>query len=121
MSLQHYRQLVVWQKAMELVKAIYEVTERFPKHEVYGLTSQIRRAAVSVPSNIAEGQGRDSTKEFLHHLSMAYGSLMEVETQLLIAESLTYIDQADSAKILERTAETGRLINGLVRSLRQKL
>ncbi len=121
MSLQHYRQLVVWQKAMELVKAIYEVTERFPRHEVYGLTSQIRRAAISVPSNIAEGQGRDSTKEFLHHLSMAYGSLMEVETQVLIAESLTYIDQTDSAKILERTAETGRLINGLVRSLRQKL
>ncbi len=84
------------------------------------MTSQIRRAAVSVPSNIAEGQGRDSTKEFLHHLSIAYGSLMEVETQILIAESLDYLKKADTNLILEKTAETGRLINGLLRSLKQK-
>ena len=121
MSLQHYRQLIGWQKAMELVKSVYELTNQFPKDEIYGLTSQLRRAAVSVPSNIAEGQGRESTREFLHHLSIAYGSLMEVETQILIAESLAYIGQDDARTILERTAETGRLINGLVRALKQKL
>lgn len=106
---------------MELVKSIYELTNQFPKDEIYGLTSQLKRAAVSVPSNIAEGQGRESTREFLHHLSIAYGSLMEVETQILIAESLAYIGQDDARTILERTAETGRLINGLVRALKQKL
>ena len=79
MAVQSYRQLIVWQKALELVKIIYNLTNNFPKAEIYGLTSQVRRAAVSIPSNIAEGQGRDSTKEFLHHLSIAYGSLMEVE------------------------------------------
>ncbi len=121
MSLLHYRELIAWQKAMDLVKAVYKTTNNFPKEEIYGLTSQIRRAAVSVPSNIAEGQGRESTREFLHHLSIAYGSLMEVETQILIAESLTYADQAEIATILEKTAETGRLINGLARSLKQKL
>lgn len=119
MSLQHYRQLIAWQKAMELVSAVYEITQSFPKEETYGLISQIRRAAVSVPSNIAEGQGRDSTKEFLHHLSIAYGSLMEVETQILIAQNLNYLGSSDA--ILDKAAETGRLINGLARSLKQKL
>lgn len=100
---------------------VYELTSIFPKEEVYGLTSQLRRAAVSVPSNIAEGQGRGSTKEFLHHLSIAHGSLLEVETQVLIAESLNYFDSDQSNAILEKTAETGRLINGLARALKQKL
>ena len=121
MAVQSYRQLIAWQKAMELVKQIYELTKTFPKEEIYGLTSQIRRAAISVPSNIAEGQGRDSTKEFLHHLSIAYGSLMEAETQILIAESLAYLKSDHSISILEKAAETGRLINGLSRSLKQKL
>jgi four helix bundle protein len=120
MAVQSYRQLVAWQKAMELVRQIYETTKTFPKEEIYGLSSQIRRAAVSIPSNIAEGQGRDSTKEFLHHLSIAYGSLMETETQILIAESLNYLKSEDRVLILEKTAETGRLINGLSRSLKQK-
>ncbi len=121
MAVQSYRQLIAWQKAMELVKQIYELTKEFPKEEIYGLTSQIRRAAVSVPSNIAEGQGRDSTKEFLHHLSIAYGLLMETETQILIAESLNYLRAKESNIILEKTAEAGRLINGLSRSLKQKI
>lgn len=121
MSVQHYRQLIARQKAMDLVKRIYEISQTFPKEESYGLTSQIRRAAVSVPSNIAEGQGRDSTKEFLHHLSIAYGSLMEVETQILIAESLNYLKAEETKLILEQTAETGRLINGLIRSLKTKI
>lgn len=121
MAVQSYRQLIAWQKAMELVTQIYNLTNDFPKTEIYGLTSQIRRAAVSIPSNIAEGQGRDSTKEFLHHLSIAYGSLMELETQLLIAESLTYLPAETAKFTLEKTAETGRLINGLSRSLKTKI
>lgn len=121
MSVQNYRQLIVWQKAMELVKEVYNLTKSFPKEEVYGLTSQIRRAAVSIPSNIAEGQGRDSRKEFLHHISIAYGSLMEVETQILIAKSLNYLKTEETKSVLEQTAETGRLINGLSRSLKSKI
>lgn len=120
MAVQSYGQLIAWQKAMELVKRIYELTKDFPREEIYGLTGQIRRAAVSIPSNIAEGQGRDSTKEFLHHLSIAYGSLMETETQILIAVNLDYLKANESNSILEKTAEAGRLINGLSRSLKQK-
>jgi four helix bundle protein len=86
MTIRSYRELVVWRKAMDLVKAIYDETKGWPNEELYALTSQIRRAAVSVPSNIAEGQGRSSTKEFLKHISIAYGSLMEVETQIVIAQ-----------------------------------
>jgi four helix bundle protein len=88
---QTYRDLVVWQKAMELVTEIYKATERFPKEEIYGLTSQLRRAAISVPSNIAEGQGRLTKKEFHHFLGYARGSLLEMETQLLIAQNLGYL------------------------------
>lgn len=121
MVVQHYRQLIVWQKAMELVKVVYDVTDNFPREELFGLSSQMRRAAVSIPSNIAEGQGRDSTKEFIHHLSMAYGSLMEVETQAMIAEMRRYISSAKLGEVLERSAEVGRLINGLSNSLRKKL
>ncbi len=93
--------------------------KNFPKEEVYGLAGQLRRAVVSVPSNIAEGQGRDSVKEFVHHLSIAYGSLMEVETQLQIAANLGYLNQVEIDKLLEQTAEVGRLLNGLSRSLRK--
>ena len=121
MAIQNYRQLIAWQKAMELVKSGYELTKGFPKEELYGLTGQVRRALFSIPSNIAEGQGRDSTKEFIHHLSIAYGSLMEVETQILIAESLGYLKSEQTNLILEKTSEVGRLINGLSRSLRHKI
>ncbi len=121
MSLQHYRQLIAWQKAMELVRHVYSIAAGFPREEMFGLRSQIQRAAVSVPSNIAEGQGRESTKEFLRHLSIAYGSLMEVETQILIAQDLNYIDASSADELLEFSAETGRVINGLIRSLKKKL
>ena len=119
MAVQSYRQLVAWQKAMEIVTEIYGLN--LPKEEIYGLTSQLRRAAISVPSNIAEGQGRASTKEFLHHLSIAYGSLMEVETQVLIAGNLRYLRAEEQATILDKTAEVGRLINGLIRSLKAQI
>lgn len=121
MPLQHYRELIVWQKAMSLVEAVYRITNEFPKAEVYGLTSQMRRAAVSVPSNIAEGQGRSSTRDFLHFLAVAQGSLMEVETQITIAERLGYLGREQEAAILEMTAEIGRLLNGLTSSLNRKI
>ena len=121
MSLLHYRELIAWQRSMRLVKRVYELSSDFPKDERYGLTSQIRRAAVSVPSNIAEGQGRDSTREFIHHLSMAYGSLMEVETQILIGLDLGYLDKGIVSDFMKQSAETGRIINGLMRSLKRKL
>ena len=120
MGLLHYRQLVAWQKAKDLVKEVYTISGCLPREELYGWTSQVRRAAVSVPSNIAEGQGRDSTKEFLHHLSIAYGSLMEVETQTLTAQDLGYVEKRAVLDFLEKSAETGRIVNGLMKSLRRK-
>jgi len=119
MTVQSYKQLVAWQRAMELVVAVYAL--EFPRHELYGLTSQIRRSAVSVASNIAEGQGRYSTNDFLRHLSIAYGSLMELETQLMIARRLDYISQETETAVLSIAGETGRLVNGLSKSLRARV
>lgn len=120
MTVKSYQELVVWQKAMDLVEAIYQATKDFPKEEMFGLTSQIRRAAVSIPSNIAEGQGRNSTKEFRHHLAIAYGSLQEVETQILIAARLGYLTKPDQEMLIQLTEEIGRLINGLSNALLQR-
>jgi four helix bundle protein len=120
MAVQHYRQLIAWQKAMELVKLVYELTEKFPKEELYGLTSQMRRAAVAIPSNIAEGQGRNTTKDFLRFLSIAYGSLLELETQTLISEMLKYLKSEEINQILEKSGEVGRVTNGLISSLEKK-
>jgi four helix bundle protein len=105
---------------MDLVQTVYESVRAFPKEEIYGLTSQLKRAVVSVPSNIAEGQGRKSTREFQHHLSIAYGSLMEVETQILIAARLGYLNSEEADRIAEQTAELGRVINGLSNALSDK-
>ena len=115
-----YRDLLVWQRAMELVKEIYRVTKTFPKEEVYGLTAQIRRAAIAVPSNIAEGKGRYSTADVNHFLVQARGSLYELETQVLIATDLKYLSEAESKKLLDRSDEVAKLLNGLIRSLREK-
>ena len=115
-----YRDLLVWQRAMELVKEIYRVTKSFPKEEVYGLTAQIRRAAIAVPSNIAEGKGRYSTADVNHFLVQARGSLYELETQVLIATDLKYLSEAESKKLLDSSDEVARLLNGLIRSLREK-
>jgi four helix bundle protein len=113
-----YKELIVWQKAMVLVRDIYSITKLFPREELYGLASQLRRASVSIPSNVAEGQARFSSKEFHHFLSNARGSLMEVETQVLIAEDLGYISREVSQQILTKTAELGRMLNGLISSIR---
>jgi len=115
--IQSYRDLVVWQKAMRLVAEIYRFTQGFPQAELYGLVSQLRRAAVSVPSNIAEGQARLSTGEFKQFLGHARGSLMEVETQILVAEELGYLKSDQIDALLNRAGEVGRLLNGLLRSL----
>src|ERR1022692_3424835 len=104
-----YQDLIAWQKAMDLVTDVYRVTAAFPKEEVYGLTSQLRRAAVSVPSNIAEGQGRKGDGEFKHFLRLALGSLMEVETQIMIAERLGYLNPSAAQTLLRDTAELGKI------------
>jgi len=120
MKVKCYQDLVVWQKAMMLAEAIYQATRTFPKEELYGLTSQMRRAAVSVPSNIAEGQGRNSTQEFIRHLSIALGSLLELETQVILATRLALFSQGASHQMLQQTAEVGRLIHGLSNALSNK-
>src|SRR6185295_18113542 len=117
MKVKNYQELIVWQKAMDLVVEVYAISRTFPREEIYGLTSQLRRAAVSVPSNIAEGQGRRTTADFLRHLSISYGSLREVETQTLIATRLHYVTTERSKQVLNMTAEVGRLLNGLMSSL----
>lgn len=117
MATKIYSDLIVWQRAMDFVERVYEATRLFPKEEMYGLSSQLRRACVSIPSNIAEGQGRNSTKEFLHFLAIAYGSLREAETQILIAGRLKYLEQKQVTALMELTGEVGRLLNGLSKSL----
>lgn len=116
-----FRDLRVWQKSMDLVVAIYNVTSEFPSCEKFGLSSQIRRAIVSVPSNIAEGHTREHLKEYLHHLSMAQASLAEVETQLEIAARLEYLSEPQLRSLLDTLHALGRQIHALRRSLTQKL
>ena len=117
MKVQSFKELIAWQKATEIAVKIYQLTKDFPKEEIYGLRAQIRRAAVSIPSNIAEGQGRSSTGEFRLFLGHAYGSLCEVETQLIIAQKLAYISEKSHAEICRDLSELGKLINGLLRSI----
>ena len=107
---QSYKDLKAWQKAMDLAEAVYQATEQFPQREIYGLTGQIRRAAVSVPSNIAEGQGRRLPGDFQHFLRNARGSLLEVETQALLAQRLKYLDGSGSERLLALTAEVGQIL-----------
>ena len=113
-----YRDLIAWRKSMHFVRDVYEVTSLFPRDELYGLTSQLRRAAVSVPSNIDEGQARYSQKEFCHFLSHARGSLVEIERQILIAQDLGYVPGPKATALLEMAAELGRVLNGLTASIR---
>jgi four helix bundle protein len=108
---------MVWKKSMALVLDVYRSTQAFPKTETYGLVSQLRRAAVSIPSNIAEGQARLSTGEFKQFLGKARGSLMEVETRILLAQELGYLEIAEGESLLSAAAEVGRILNGLLNSL----
>ncbi len=113
-----FRDLIAWRKSMYFVTAVYKATCTFPRDEVYGLTNQLRRSVVSVPSNIAEGQARFSRKEFHHFLSLARGSLAEIETQLMIAESLSYLEPEQSWTLMQQASELNRILNGLIASTR---
>ncbi len=121
MAITNYRDLKVWQLAIDLVEAVYRLTEDFPRNELYALTQQIQRAAVSVPSNIAEGHARASSKEFLHHISIALGSLAELETQLTVAARLRYLESSTLEPIFGKTEEVGKMLHGLQKTLRGKL
>ncbi len=113
-----YKDLKVWQKAMELAKEVYEITSSFPKEEKYGLTSQINRSVVSVPSNIAEGAGRNSNNEFVHFLSIASGSLCELETQLILSVTFKYFENKKLEELSERIKELQNMIFKLQESLK---
>lgn len=114
-----YRDLKVWQGAMRLTIDVYQATEKFPRHELYGLSSQLRRAAVSVASNIAEGKGRSSDRELHQFLNLARGSLYEVETQLEIAESLGYLQSIDSRALLDQTESIRKMLCAMISKFRQ--
>lgn len=116
-AVRSYRDLLVWQKAMELVKQVYQMVARFPVHERFGLSDQMRRAAVSIPSNIAEGQSRQHTTEFRHFLYIALGSLAELETQALIAHDVAYLPAEELQAIEALISEVRRMIHGLIRQL----
>ena len=119
--LKNYRDLIVWQKSYQLCIDIYRITKDFPKEERFGLTSQIRRAAVSVPSNIAEGYGRKTTPDYIRALYVAYGSHCELETQMLLSGDLGYIKVADMKKLQEEIGEVERMLKALIKSLERKV
>jgi len=117
MGLRSYQDLIGWKKGIDLVTDVYRLTRNLPNAELYGLTNQMRRAAVSIPSNIAEGQGRLSTGEFKQFLGHARGSLYELESQIRIARNLQYLKADETGPLLDRIDEMGRILNGLLKSL----
>jgi four helix bundle protein len=114
-----YRDLIAWKKGMQLVNSVYDATDSFPQHELYGLTSQLRRAAVSIPSNIAEGQAHYTNPEFIRFLRHARGSLAEIETQILIAQGRGYLQKEQADKLIGQSDELGRVVSGLINSLKK--
>ena len=118
--LKSYKDLIVWQKSIELVSEIYRLTEKFPQSEIYGLTSQMRRAAVSIPSNIAEGYSRKSRNEYSQFIKISFGSGAELETQLILAENLKFTSAEKSAKVKLLLEEIMRMLNRLYSSLNPK-
>jgi four helix bundle protein len=121
MKVNSYRDLLAWQLAMQLTEHVYRATGAFPNKETYALANQLQRAAVSVPSNIAEGHARSSTKDYLRFISIAMGSLAELETQLELSARLDYIDQPKLGELLAVADELGRMLQGLRKSLQSKL
>ena len=115
MNKSNYRDLVVWQRSRELAVAIYRVSRRFPRDEMFGLTQQMRRAVLSILCNIAEAHGRRSAKDRLRFLDIAHGSALEVEAQIVIAGDLEYIDQENAEQLVDQTLDVTRLLNGLIR------
>ena len=116
-----HKDLIVWQKSMELTRIIYTLTKRFPQGEIFGLTNQIRRAVVSIPSNIAEGFGRNSDKQFIHFLKIAKGSAAELETQLLISRYLSYLTAKDAKSTLALYDEIARMLGALIRNIEKRV
>ena len=116
-----HKDLIVWQKSMELTRIIYTLTKRFPQGEIFGLTNQIRRAVVSIPSNIAEGFGRNSDKQFIHFLKIAKGSAAELETQLLISRDLSYLTAKDAKSTLALYDEIARMLGALIRNIEKRV
>jgi four helix bundle protein len=121
MTVTSYHDLIVWQKAIDFVVDCYRLTGKFPRTELYGLMSQLQRAAVSIPSNIAEGAGRGHTREFIRHLGIARGSLFEAETQIIISQRLSFVTEQDTKPMLELVVEVGKMLHGLIASLERKL
>ena len=113
-----HRKLDIWKRSMEFVQGIYQVTEAFPKAEIYGLTSQMRRAAVSIPSNLAEGAARKGSKEFKQYLNIAQGSISELDTQIELASMLNYIDLKIYEGLMEKLSTISKMLFGLSRSLK---
>lgn len=117
----HFRKILVWQKSITLVTKIYKATRTFPKEETFGLTSQIRRSSISIPSNIAEGSGRESTKDFLRFLYISLGSLFEMQTQLEIAKNIIYINQEEFNNLYEDSREIERMLASLIKKLKETI
>ena len=120
MEKKYFKELIVWQKAMDLVVEVYSITKTLPRNEQFGLISQLRRAVVSIPSNIAEGNSRNTTKEYVQFLNIALGSKAEVETQLEICVRLKYIDSEQVSKSLNLCSEVGKMLNSIIKKLTPK-
>lgn len=118
--MEDYRDLIVWKRSMELVRAVYALTKQLPKEEIFALSNQLRRAVVSIPSNIAEGYGRNSKQDYLRFLNIARGSKNEVETQLQICQMLDYLKQEDLADTLAVCTEVGKMLNALICSVQMQ-
>jgi len=121
MTLKTHKDLTVWQESMKLVKEIFGLTSKFPKEEVYSITAQIKRAAISIPSNIAEGAARDSNKEYIHFLYISLGSASELDTQLIIAKDLNFLNEKDFEEIIEKLNNIGKMLSGLIKYRQSKL
>ncbi len=121
MPIESYQDLIVWQKAMDLAEQCYRLTKRFPRDELFGMTSQIRRASASIPANIAEGWGREGTREYIQFLRVAQGSLKELETHLILSQRVGLAAEAQVAPLLGLSAEVGKMTRSLIGSLQRKL
>ncbi|NLE42102.1 MAG: four helix bundle protein [Lentisphaerae bacterium] len=120
MSISSYKELKVWQTGMDLSEQVYRVTQLFPRTEIYGMTSQLRRASVSIPANIAEGWGRQSTGDYIHFLKISQGSAAELDTELLLAQRLNLTEPESLTPLIERTLEEQKMLRALIQSLQAK-
>ena len=121
MTIRNYTDLIAWQKGMTLAEAVYKITAELPREERYGLCVQMRRAAVSIPSNIAEGEGRGEDGNMLHSLRISYGSLRELETQALLAQRLRFLTEAETKPLFDQCDEVGRILNGLMKTVSSRI